>query len=75
MSIDLGLEDLVHLTRKSLGVEVRSLESAKARIPAGESGKGGFKLSPRDLDDILAEGAKVRQKLEWAMTMIFREWR
>ena len=58
-SIDLGLEDLVHLTRKKSGSGSKEFGNRlKARIPAGETGKGGFKLSPHDLESILAEGAK-----------------
>ena len=58
-SIDLGLEDLVHLTRKKSGSGSKEFGNRlKARIPAGESGKGGFKLSSHDLDEILAGGAK-----------------
>ena len=58
-SIDLGIEDLVHLTRKKSGSGSKEFGNRlKARIPAGESGKSGLKLSPHDLDEILAEGAK-----------------
>ena len=58
-SIDLGLEDLVHLTRKKSGSGSKEFGNRlKGRIPAGESGKGGFELSPHELDDILSGGAK-----------------
>ncbi len=58
-SIDLGMEDLIHLTRKKSGSGSKEFGNRlKARIPAGESGKSGFRLSPNDLDGILSEGAK-----------------
>jgi len=58
-SIDLGIEDLRHLTRKKSGSGSKEFGNRlKSRIPAGETGKGGYKLSSNELDDILAEGAK-----------------
>jgi tRNA-splicing ligase RtcB len=59
-SIDLGLEDLKNLTRKKSGSGNKEFGNRlKARIPAGESGKSGHRLSANELDEILAEGAKA----------------
>ncbi len=59
-SIDLGIEDLRHLTRKKSGSGNKEFGNRlKARIPAGESGKSGYNLSSNELNDILAEGAKA----------------
>ena len=58
-SIDLGIEDLRHLTRKKSGSGSKEFGNRlKSRIPAGETGKGGYKLSSNELDDILVRGAK-----------------
>ena len=63
-SIDLGIEDLKHLTRKKSGSGSKEFGNRlKARIPAGESGKSGYNLSYNELDDILAEGAKAAAEI------------
>jgi len=59
-SIDLGIEDLGHLTRKKSGSGNKEFGNRlKARVPAGESGKSGHKLSPNELNEILAGGAEA----------------
>ena len=66
-SIDLGLEDLEQLTMKRPGTGFKEFGNRlRTRVPAAESGKSGLlrskkmdrDLSPSDLDEILAVGAK-----------------
>ena len=63
-SIDLGIEDLKHLTRKKSGSGSKEFGNRlKARIPAGESGKSGHSLSSNELDEILSDGAKAAAEI------------
>ena len=63
-SIDLGIEDLKHLTRKKSGSGNKEFGNRlKARIPAGESGKSGHNLSSNELDEILCDGAKAAAEI------------
>ena len=59
-SIDLGIDDLPNLTRRKSGSGNKEFGNRlKGRIPSGESGKSGHKLSPIELDEILTDGARA----------------
>ncbi len=63
-AIDLGIEDLPSLTRKKSGSGSKEFGNRlKARIPSGERGKSGHKITSKELDDILIDGAKAASEI------------
>ncbi|MDP6986266.1 MAG: RtcB family protein [Candidatus Thalassarchaeaceae archaeon] len=63
-SIDLSFDDLGSLIRKKSGSGSKEFGNRlKGRVPSGETGKGGHRLSSGELDEILSEGAKAAAEL------------
>ena len=63
-SIDLSLDDLGSLIRKKSGSGSKEFGNRlKGRVPSGETGKGGHRLSSTELDEILSEGAKAAAEI------------
>ena len=63
-TIDLGVEDLGPLTRKKSGSGSKEFGNRlKARVPSGDRGKSGRKLTEKELDEILEDGAKAASEM------------
>ena len=63
-SVGLSIDDIGPLMRKKSGSGSKEFGNRlKGRVPSGETGRGGLRLSPLELEEILVEGAKAAADL------------